>query len=131
MVMETDTIVIPPVILHWSEWHVWSAIAAHARSTGGVAIPSTSGVYEARHRDSDSHERLYIGKASNLRMRVRQGLVKGLAPHGAGEIIRTTEDVNTLLLRWAETDRPAAVEEELHRRYQGRTGSLPKHTKHT
>ena len=31
-------------------------------------------------------------------------------------------------VRWAETDRPAAAEEELHRRHRERFGRLPRYT---
>jgi len=38
----------------------------------GVSIPSkVAGVYEVRSADNDSDERTYIGKAGDLRLRVR------------------------------------------------------------
>jgi excinuclease UvrABC nuclease subunit len=129
--METEAITIPPIVLRWSAWHSWQAIAADARSAGGVAIPHEPGVYEARYADVNTGVYLHIGKASSLRFRVKQGLVKGGGPHSAGQSIRAAEDVSRIVVRWAVTDRPGAVEEELHRRYRERFGSLPKHTKHT
>ena len=87
------------------------------------------GVYEARYRDSE--ERLTIGKASDLRMRVKQGLVKGKTPHSTGEKIRANEDTSRIVVRWAITSRPAAVEEELHYKYRSRVGRLPKYVDHT
>ena len=50
-----------------------------------VRVPQIPGVYEVRLDQND--ERLTIGKASNLRMRVKQGLVKGMVPHSTGERI--------------------------------------------
>ena len=48
----------------------------------GVSNPNgRPGVYEVKRSDHASDERLYIGKASDLRMRARQGLVKGKEPH--------------------------------------------------
>ena len=91
-----------------------------------MRVPKTPGVYEVRYVDSD--ERLTIGKTGDLSHRVKDSLVKGKYPHSAGERIRAAEDVTILLVRWAETDRPAAAEEELHRLYQEQKGCLPKYT---
>ncbi len=99
--------------------------------TKGVAIPNkTPGVYEVRYVDADD-ERLHIGKASDLRWRIRQGLVKGKAPHSTGKRIRAMEDVSRLVVRWAVTDRPACAEEELHREYCTKFGVLPTYTLRT
>jgi len=124
-----QTIVIPKIVLEWSEWVRWSEIEKYAR-LGGARIPNgVSGVYQARHADTD--ECLTIGKASNLRMRIRQGLVTGKALHSAGIKIRASENTETIVVRWAITNRPAAVEEELHRLYKIKFGKYPKYTKHT
>lgn len=124
-----QVLTIPKVILEWSDWYSWSQIITDARS-GGISIPNKKpGVYEARLLNSD--ERLTIGKTSDLRMRVRQGLVKGKTPHSSGKKIRANEDTNSIEIRWAETERPAAAEEELHRQYKARFGQYPKHTDHT
>lgn len=64
-------------------------------------------------------------------MRIKQGLVKGKVPHSAGKRIRAQEDLSRLVVRWAVTDRPAAVEEELHKKYKAKFGELPKYTEHT
>ena len=126
----SETIRIPEIELKWSDWYGWEQVAKDARSFDGVHIPNFKpGVYEAKHRDAE--ERLTIGKASDLRMRVRQGLVKGKTAHSTGDRIRRNEDVSTIVIRWAETSRPAAVEEDLHLRYRERFGGLPKHTKST
>jgi hypothetical protein len=76
-------------------------------------------------------ERLTIGKASDLRMRIRQGLVKGKTPHSAGGGIRTEEDTSKIVVRWAITDRPATVEEELRKRHLDKFGRLPKYVEHS
>ncbi len=124
-----QTILIPKIVLQWSAWTRWGEIEKGARG-GGASIPiGTSGVYQVRH--ADARECLTIGKASDLRMRVRQGLVKGTVPHSTGIKIRASEDTSTIVMRWAITDRPAAAEEELHRQYKARFGKFPKHTKHT
>jgi hypothetical protein len=128
-VNKKQTINIPKITLNWSEWTSWASVALLERE-GGVTIPNKiSGVYEAKHAHSD--ECLTIGKASDLRWRVRQGLVRGKAPHSSGSLIRTNEDLTTVCVRWAITDRPAAAEEELHRLYRGKHECLPKYTKHT
>lgn len=119
------------VVLEWSPWHPWFDLAIDAR-TGGIQLPNgRPGVYEVRRAADSSGHRLTIGKASDLRFRVRQGLVKGKAKHSSGTRIRAVEDVERLEVRWAETERPAAVEEELHRQYKARFGTLPEYTKVT
>jgi len=124
-----EEIVIPPIHLVWSEWFPWNDLLVDARGGHGVRVPTGPGVYEARRKGKK--ELLTIGKAANLRMRVKQGLVKGKVPHSAGDKIRTKEDVDLIEIRWASTDRPAAVEEELHRRYRKALGRLPLYVDHT
>jgi len=70
---------------------------------------------------------LYIGKTSNLRHRVKQGLVRGKGRHSGGKKIRKNENVSKLRIRWAETKKPAAVEEELHQKYFKKFGKHPKY----
>ena len=128
--MEEEVIGIPRIILKWSEWVPWDDLKIDARYGGGVKVPNHwPGVYEVKYKDSE--ERLTIGKASDLRMRIKQGLVKGKTKHSSGSKIRVNEDTSKLVIRWAITDRPAAVEEELHKRYQGKFGRLPQYTEHT
>ena len=86
-------------------------------------MPTDPGCYEVR-RDG-AEVRLTIGRAANLRSRVKQGLVKGKFPHSTGTRIRAKEDVSKLLVRWAVTKRPAVVEEELHLRHREEYGRLP------
>jgi hypothetical protein len=124
----TQNIFIPPITLEWSDWHSWPSIMVDGRS-GGVYIPNERpGVYEARL--VGAAERLTIGKATDLRRRVRMHLVKGKAKHSSGDDIRRYEDTTQVEVRWAETDRPAAVEEDLHRQYRKTFGCLPKYTDH-
>ena len=127
---DIDRIAIPEIVLRWSSWYGWQDLVRDARQ-GGVTIPNGQpGVYEVKRPDSE--ERLTIGKASDLRMRIRQGLIKGKIPHSPGERMRAEGvDCARLLVRWAVTERPAAVEEELHRRYRDRFGKLPEYTKRT
>lgn len=128
--MEKQIITIPQIELEWSEWFFWKEFLRDVRTDiSAVRIPQKPGVYEARLVNYE--ERLTIGKASNLRMRVKQGLVKGLVPHSTGERIRGLEIVEDIEIRWAITDRPSAVEEELHKLYKKKYLTLPKYTKRT
>jgi hypothetical protein len=76
------------------------------------------------------YESIYRARA-NLRMRVKQGLVNGKLPHPVGRKIRENEDLSEVFVRWATTDRPSCVEEELHNRYRLKFGRLPKYALHT
>lgn len=131
MTITTDEqITIPPITLEWSDWHPWLALLEDARGGNGVHIPNGKpGVYEVRLVGAEA--RLTIGKAADLRMRVRQGLVKGKTPHSSGDRIRSLEDLALVEVRWAETDYPAAVEEAMHKAYIERFESLPKYTMRT
>lgn len=127
---EIQFIIIPPITLTWSAWYHWHHFLLDARSDPtGIRVPQAPGVYEARH--AHTAERLTIGKAANLRMRIKQGLVKGKAPHSSGSNIRMLEDTADIVVRWAVTDRPSAVEEELHRQYREQFGRLPWYTERT
>jgi hypothetical protein len=128
--MDIKLIKIPPIDLEWTEWYAWNKFEFDARSdSNGITPPKSPGVYEVRLIEIE--QRLTIGKASDLRMRVKQGLVKGKVPHSSGKVIRENEDTSKILIRWAVTDRPAAVEEELHKQHKQIFGKLPKHTDHT
>lgn len=123
---------IGTITLDWSDWAPWTALLADARGGTGVPIPNEQpGVYEVKRSDHAHDERLYIGKASDLRMRVRQGLVKGKVQHPGGTRIRAEQDLARLVVRWARTDRPAAAEEELHRAYVRKFGRLPEYVRNT
>jgi len=128
--VETERLNLPTIELHWSAWHRWEDVAADDRGAGGVQIPDgTPGVYEAKLEGEK--ERLVIGKAADLLMRVRHGMVRGNLGHDAGGKIRANEDLSRVRVRWAVTDRPSAAEEELHKQHQRRFGRLPKYTRHT
>jgi hypothetical protein len=62
-----------------------------------------------------------------LEDRVRKGLVLGKLPHSEGERIRASEDVTKIVVRWAETCRPAAAEEDLFWRHYSQFRRMPKH----
>lgn len=127
--MVEDIITIPDITLVWSDWYYWNDLLVDGRS-GGVKIPNgRPGVYEARENQAD--KRLTIGKSEDLRYRIRQGLIKGKALHSSGKRIRENVDLAKVQVRWAETDRPCAVEEELHKQYVSRFGEWPKYTNHT
>ena len=124
---------IEPIVLEWSEWHCWNDVALLVKD-GGVSPPSSAGVYEVKLENEKS--RLTIGRSSDLYMRVKQHLMKEKGSHSAGRKIRSDIkkgelSASDIRIRWAVTDRPAAVEEELHLRYKGRFGELPKYTENT
>lgn len=128
--MEIRRIEIPLIILQWSEWFAWGQYLRDARSDPeAIAVPSAPGVYEAKLADSE--ERLTICRTSDLRLQIKQGLVKGKVPHSSGDDIRSKEDTSKVVIRWAETDRPLAVEEELHRWHWSTFGKLPRYTDRT
>lgn len=128
--MTVQVIRIAPIELNWSEWIPWHRIYEDDRGGRGVHIPNKkSGVYEVRLVDHE--DRLTIGKASDLRMRIRQGLVKGKTPHSAGKKIRELEDLDQVVVRWTKTDLPSAVEEHLHVAYRNTWGANPKYVDHT
>ncbi|MYE53620.1 MAG: hypothetical protein F4X34_00265 [Chloroflexi bacterium] len=125
---------IEPIVLDWSEWHCWDDVKRLVKD-GGVNVPDDTGVYEVK-LDCE-RKRLTIGKTgSSLRMRVKQALVKENGVHSTGQRIRADIKngklpASDIRIRWAVTERPAAVEEELHIRYQGKFGELPKYTRST
>lgn len=125
---EEQIIDLGTVNLIWSDWYPWDRFKEDARS-GGLSVPNhRSGVYEAKLIAHD--ERLTIGMASNLRMRIKHGLVKGKTPHSSGDDIRAYEETADVVIRWAETERPAAIEEELHLQHKRLFGRNPKYTDH-
>jgi excinuclease UvrABC nuclease subunit len=122
-----EKIKIPEIILKWSEWVNGDDL--EKKYNEGVKVPGKPGVYEAKYGDSD--ERLTIGKASDLRHRIKQGLVRGKTQHDAGYQIRNHENTSKIKVRWAETARPSCVEEHLHQEHVNKFGKLPKYTKST
>lgn len=126
--MEREIIEIPLIELRWSEWIPWGDLKEDARK-GGISVPNKPGVYEAKYEAIE--QRLTIGRTSNLRMRIKQALVKGKMGHPSGGKIRAKENTSKIFVRWAITDRNAAVEEELHKRHLRKFGKLPKYVEHT
>jgi hypothetical protein len=123
--VEREVMVISSIELEWSDWSAWEDIKADERRKNvTVRVPKEPGVYEAKYKDAE--ERLTIGRATNLRQRVKEELVRGNYPHDAGDNIRLKETVADVIVRWAITSRPAATEEELHQRHRQRFGKLPK-----
>ena len=129
---EQTVLEIGTITLNWGGWVPWPDILIANRGGAGVYIPNRKpGVYEVKRADHDGDERLYIGETGDLRFRVRQGLVKGKALHPAGTQIREGEDTSRLVVRWAETYRPACAEEELLRAYRARFANLPDYNRNT
>lgn len=123
---EKTVMEIGTITLNWSSWVAWPDVLIANRGGAGVHIPNRKpGVYEVKYVDHGGDERLYIGETSNLRYRIRQGLVSGRAGHSAGRRIRGQEDISKLAIRWAETRRPACAEEELLHMYRASSGNLP------
>jgi hypothetical protein len=121
--MPSELLQLPLILLDWSDWVDWTSILHSPK-----ILPRSAGVYEVRRLGEK--ELLHIGMASNLHDRVRSGLVRGAFPHSTGERIRKAENCSSLQVRWAATDRPAASEEELKRRYASENdGRLPLYCK--
>jgi hypothetical protein len=128
--MEITKIIIPEFSLEWTDWYPWDRFLLDARNNpNAIKVPNFPGVYEAKLMNEE--QRLTIGKASNLRMRVKQGLVKGKVPHSSGEVIQKYIELSQIVIRWAITDRPSCAEEELHKQYAKKHGVLPIYTKRT
>ncbi|HLY60710.1 MAG TPA: hypothetical protein VKV95_08075 [Terriglobia bacterium] len=128
--MSIQELVIGTISLKWGDWVAWNVLKVDNRSKLGVSVPRKPGVYEVR-RIPKFDRRLTIGKAANLRGRVKSGLVRGVAKHSTGKRIRENENGSNLQVRWAVTYRPGAAEEELHQIYRKRFGKLPKYVKCT
>jgi hypothetical protein len=128
--MDVQYIEIPTIILDWSNLYTWSKFQRDARSDpDSITLPNAAGVYKPKLVGTE--ERLTIGKASNLRMRVKQGLVKSKVPHSSGDDFRSHEDLLKIVIRWAITDGPSEAEEELHSKHIEAFGRLPKYTDRT
>jgi len=128
---QVEAIEVPPIVLAWSPWHRWLALSGDERGGAAVRLPSgRSGVYEVMVEGQ--RPRLTIGRASDLRGRVKHQLVRGSgSSHPVREAIMQNEDLGRVFIRWALTDRPAAAEEALHLDHIRRHGRLPKYTQRT
>jgi hypothetical protein len=70
---EQQILRIGTISLDWSDWVPWLNVLIDNRGGGGILIPNqVPGVYEVSCADHEGQERLYIGKAGDLRFRVRQ-----------------------------------------------------------
>jgi hypothetical protein len=126
--MFDEFIEFPRIHLQRSRWERWEEVAEHGRAI--LDVPADPpGVYEVAYCHDEP--RLYTGRSIDLRSRVLHALPRGTMAHPAGDAIRANEEVWRLRIRWALTDRPAAVEEEFHRRHIERFGALPQYTQHT
>jgi hypothetical protein len=127
MLPEEDQILgTGPILLEWHRWYRWPDLAVSEKSPDCVPMPVGPGVYEVRLEGEEP--RLYIGRASNLQRRIKEDLIRGYHVHPAGPAIRRSEDTSRVQVRWADTERPAAAEEELHRLHVQRFGAHPKYT---
>ena len=123
-----EIIKIPEITLEWSEIYSYDEIKKHVRD-GGVNIPKRSGVYKIL---DENGEILHIGRASNLRNRIKQGFVKGKTLHSTRKrMLENGVDFKKLKIQWALTDWPNSVEEYLHKKFKEEKGKLPKFTKVT
>jgi hypothetical protein len=124
-----EVLSIPDIWIKWSFVESFDDIAGTGEHSEEIDLPPPEpGVYEVRCRGR--YEPLYIGRTLNLRQRVRDALVKGIAVHVAGQRMRENEGPALLCVRWAVTDRPAAAEEELLRRHEKFWGHLPEYVGH-
>ncbi len=122
--MEKETINIPSIELEWSCWICWNQLKNDLSM-----VPGISGVYEVK-LINENEEMLHIGrsKEQGLRERIRK-MLNG-RNHSSGERIIAHEDITKVYVRWAVTDRPFAVEEELHLCYHhNHQEHPPKHDK--
>ncbi len=126
---EEQVLRVGPLLLVWSRWVRWRDLEGQPWRPGARVPRGRPGVYEARLRGR--RERLVIGKASDLFMRVMDGLVRGSRPHNAGHRIREREVLSRVEVRWATCPRPAAAEEALHSLHLAAFGRLPKYTQRT
>jgi len=128
---QVQGIEVPPIVLAWSPWHRWTALAEYERGGSKVRLPARrAGVYEVMREGQGP--RLTIGRTANLRERVKYNLVMGSGgPHPARKSIVENEDLGRVFVRWAITDRPATAEEVLHLEHIRRHGRLPKYTQRT
>jgi hypothetical protein len=127
---QVQALEIPPIVLAWSSWQRWDDLRRDERVRTGPRVPiGRPGVYEVIKEHTT--ERLTIGRAADLRARVKHQLVMGHGTHPVRNAILKGEDTSRVLIRWALTDRPAAAEEELHRLYVRQHGRLPKYTQRT
>ncbi len=119
-----EIIKIPEIVLNWSKLYSFEDI-----KNRGVNIPNQSGVYKVL---DENNEILHIGRASNLRNRIKQGFIKGKIPHSTRKrMLEDGIDFKKLKIQWALTSWPNSAEEYLHKQFKEEKGKLPKYTKVT
>ncbi|MEO1958746.1 MAG: GIY-YIG nuclease family protein [Nautiliaceae bacterium] len=119
----TNEIKIPTIKLHWIDFYSFDELLKDARSDG-IKVLNKPGMYEVR---DENEEILNIGRASNPRMRVKQGFVKGKTPCSTrNRMLKSGVNFDTLKVRWAVTDWPNSCEEFLHKEYKKKYRTLPK-----
>ena len=102
-IMEKDIIYLPSFEIEWDRWRVWNQLKDNLD-----IIPEECGVYEVKRMYEEI--RLDIGCTEKLKGRITS-LLKGT--HSVGEKIRSKENPSALVIRWAITDRPEAIEKAL------------------
>ena len=123
-----EIIKFPEIKLKWSKLYDFNDIEKNIKNSG-VNVPAVPGVYKVI---DEKGEILHIGKASNLRNRIKQAFVKGNSPHSTRKrMLDNGIDLKKLKIQWAVTDYPSSVEEYLHKKYKEKFGKLPKFTKVT
>ena len=123
-----EVIKIPEIELNWSDLYSFEEIEKNIKD-GGVNVPDASGVYKVL---DENNEIIHIGRASNLRNRVKQGFVRGKTPHSTRErMLKEGVNLKKLKIQWAVTDWPNSAEEYLHKEFKKNYKRLPKYTKVT
>lgn len=106
--------------IEWDRWVPWNSIPR-------LDIPLGPGVYEVVYEDEPDGERLQIGETKQLGKHLRECLVGDRRLKAVGGKIKANEDVNQLLVRWAEIENYRAAKSELKSSYIRRFGRLPKY----
>ena len=124
--MEKDIIFIPPFKIRWGCWVPWCHLndfVKKPRNKPGK-IPDQPGVYEAKYIYSE--ERLHIGfTEKGLRKRIQE-MLKGKKDHSAGKRMADAGvDFKKVVVRWAVTRRPEAIEKALMIRHLSKFDRIP------
>lgn len=122
---EIQPIAFDPITLKWEEW-----IPLRRIIDGDILPPQKPGVYEFKHMQAtETWERLRIGESGDLHQRLVEKLIKGKGDDAYGKKDAIlAEGIDNLMVRWALTLKPAAVEEHLLQIYL-RDHPKPKHNR--
>lgn len=95
-------------------------------------VLNSSGIFAVRQRGLA--ERLLVGRAGDLRRRLKHALVESRRRRATDDELRTKEDLTRIEMRWAlasAREAPfipwAEIEAELLRRYVAQFGQWPKY----